>query len=194
MGSAVVIGDGAHVTVGSASAKEPYETTAANVKDTRREAEQIFISYRRADSPSAVGRIRDALVATYGRENVLFDIDTLPLGVDFRVHLKSLVARCAYMVVVIGPGWLHASDALGRRLDRADDWVRVEIETALQRQIPVVPVLVNGSSLPAAEDLPESLRDLVDRNATTVRNDPDFHTDITRLVAGLRRARLANGT
>src|SRR5690606_33075208 len=101
--------------------------------------------------------------------------------------------------VLIGPNWAEARDAEGRRrLDDPADWVRIEIETALaQDGVHVVPVLINGAQLPRAEDLPESLRPLLRRNAAVVRRDPDFRDDVERLMRALgpgrRRLALAAG-
>ena len=114
------------------------------------DGEQVFISYRRADSVSTAGRIKDKLVSVLGIGNVMFDLDTIPFGVDFRTYLDKMVSDCEYMLVIIGPNWLTAADAQGRRLDHADDWVRIEIESALKRGIPVAPVLIDGAQLPGA--------------------------------------------
>jgi hypothetical protein len=146
---------------------------------------QVFISYRRADSLGTAGRIRDKLATVFGDEHVYFDIATIPPGVDFRVHLDMMVSECEYVLVLIGPRWLDIADDGGRRLDQPGDWVRTEIESALRRGIPVVPVLVEGAPMPRPEQLPESIRDLAFRNAVQVRNDPDFHPDMDRLMIGL---------
>ena len=146
---------------------------------------RIFISYRRADSLGIAGRIRDKLVTELGGERVDFDIDTIPLGVDFRVRLGEMVAECDHLLAIIGPRWLDAADGQGRRLDHDDDWVRIEIAAALGRDIPVIPVLVDGATMPAADQLPVPLRDVAYRNGTQVRNDPDFHPDMARLIAGV---------
>ena len=145
----------------------------------------VFISYRRQDSADVTGRIYDRLVQHFGRERVFKDVDSIPLGVDFREHLASVVGRCDLVVAVIGPQWLQVQGASGRRLDDGGDFVRIEIESALARNIPVVPVLVGGAAMPAAEDLPPSLAALSFRNGLAVRPDPDFHRDMDRLIAGL---------
>ena len=86
------------------------------------------------------------------------------------------------MVVLIGPGWLDATDERGRRLDRPDDWVRIELEAALKREIPVAPVLVDGATYPDADRLPPSLQALAYRQGGRVRNDTDFHSDMRVLI------------
>jgi hypothetical protein len=150
---------------------------------------QVFISYRRSDSIDIAGRIFDHLAGELGSENVFFDIDRIPFGVDFRQHIERVVSSCDVVLVVIGQGWADASDDHGRRrLDEPDDLVRLEVEAALQRDIPVVPVLVDGAAVPAPDKLPVSLAELTYRNATQVRHDPDFHADVDRLVRGLAAA------
>ena len=147
--------------------------------------EKIFLSYRRDDSADATGRIYDRLVQRFGKEQIFKDVDSIPLGVDFREHLGNVVGRCNLVLVVIGDHWIDAGQAGARRLDDAADFVRIEIEAALERKIPVVPVLVRGATIPADSALPPSLRALAYRNGMSVRPDPDFHRDMDRLIAGL---------
>jgi eukaryotic-like serine/threonine-protein kinase len=147
----------------------------------------IFISYRRSDNPDAVGRIYDRLVSEFGKERVFKDVDSIPLGQDFRGHLNSIVVDCGVMLVVIGPRWTDARSQAGqRRLDDPDDFVRIELEAALARDIPVVPVLVAHAPMPGASELPESLASMAFRQSIEVRPDPDFHNDAARLVTALR--------
>src|SRR5262245_37712103 len=113
---------------------------------------KIFISYRRTDSISASGRLFERLAARYGRSNVFKDIDSIPGAADFPVAVIEAVLQCALLLVVIGQHWLDARDDDGRpRLDDPDDLVRTEIELALDEAVPVMPVLVEGASMPPAE-------------------------------------------
>src|SRR5688572_26250725 len=107
----------------------------------------IFISYRREDASGYAGRLCDDLVARLGRDHVFMDIDTLPPGVDFVKSLDDALRTGDVVLAVIGPRWASATDAAGnRRLDNPDDWVRLEIATALARSgIRVVPVLVGNA-------------------------------------------------
>jgi formylglycine-generating enzyme required for sulfatase activity len=149
---------------------------------------QLFISYRRDDSTDVTGRIYDRLVGRYGAANIFRDLDAIPLGTDFRKHLTQAVRRCAVLLAVIGRQWLDVTTAAGkRRLDDERDFVRIEIEAALQRDIPVIPVLVQGAEMPPEEQLPPSLQELVFRQAAVVRRDPDFHRDVDRLIRELDR-------
>ena len=140
----------------------------------------IFISYRRADSADVVGRIYDYLEGIVGAENIFKDVHSVQLGIDYLTMTKDAVANCDVQLAILGNRWLD-----GRRIDDPDDLVRVEIETAMSRDIPVIPVLVGGAVMPAQDELPDGLKPLVYRNAIQVRPDPDFPTDMARLVGAL---------
>ncbi len=148
---------------------------------------KVFISYRRKDSHYIADRIYDWIEREFGADNIFKDVDSIPLGRDFRRILHDAVARCDALLVVIGPRWLNETDAEGRRrVDDPGDYVRIEIETALTRDVPVIPLLVDGAPFPRREDLPPSLQDLVYRHGTLVRPDPDFRHDMGRLIKALR--------
>ena len=154
---------------------------------TYRAGMRVFMSYRRDDSADITGRIYDRLAPHFGRDAVFKDVDSIPLGIDFRKHLQDAVGQCSVLVAIIGKRWLDAGMESGkRRLHDTRDHLRIEIETALQRGIPVIPVLVQGASMPAEEDLPVPLQPLAYRNAITVRPDPDFHSDMDRLIKGIQ--------
>lgn len=146
----------------------------------------IFISYRRSDSDDITGRIYDRLHSYFGAEVIFRDVQSIPFGIDFREHINSELYDCRVLVAVIGPAWLTAKDNIGkRRIDHPTDFVRLEIETALNRGIPVIPLLVSNAQLPAIDELPACLHPLLNRNGTTARPDPDFHNDMDRLIEGL---------
>jgi hypothetical protein len=147
---------------------------------------KVFVSYRRSDSIDICGRIYDRLVRDFGEKNVFKDVDNIPFGVDFVDYLDNQVKECTVLLAVIGPKWVDATDdKQRRRLDDPNDFVRIEIESALKRNILVVPVLVGSAGMPYSDDLPESLRPLTRRNGIEVRPDPDFHNDMTRLIKRL---------
>jgi hypothetical protein len=149
---------------------------------------KIFISYRRDDSADVTGRIYDRLVQHFGENRVFKDVDSIPIGVDFRKYLRSLVDECDTMLAIVGDDWLMLRDSLGRRrLDDPGDFVRIEIEAALERDMRIVPVLVEGVTMPRPEDLPESLREFAYRNGVGIRQDPDFHRDMDRLIKALEQ-------
>ena len=148
----------------------------------------IFINYRREDSISIAGRLHDRLAQAFGRKNLFMDVDHIPAGVDFVAHLNSQVAACDVILVVIGPNWLAAKDESGRRrLDNPEDFVTIEIATALARDIRVIPVLVDGAHMPKADELPNSLKPLARRQALEVRQ-LHFGRDAEALLERVREA------
>jgi TIR domain len=157
----------------------------APAANPREATKSIFISYRRQDSAHITGRIYDQLTAKFGKEAVFKDVDSLPLGFDFRDHIREQVSRCSVLVAVIGKNWSGASASGGQRLSDQRDHLRIEIETALERHIPVIPVLVDGVEMPAENELPPPLARLAYHNGISVRPDPDFHNDADRLARGI---------
>jgi SH3-like domain-containing protein len=149
---------------------------------------RIFISYRRTDSSAVTGRIYDRLVNALGERSVFKDVDDIPPGADFRKVLENEVGRADVLLVIIGRQWASVTDEQGqKRLYDPNDFVRIEIETSLNREnILTVPVLVDNATMPDADQLPNSLQDLRYRNAVPVRNDPDFNRDIARLINHLK--------
>ncbi len=112
---------------------------------------RILVNYRRDDSAAYAGRLADRLREHFGRENVFVDIDTIRPGEDFIDRIDQSVAACDVLVAVIGKSWLTIADAQGRRrLDREDDFVRMEIAKALERHVRVIPALVGDAALPEA--------------------------------------------
>lgn len=149
---------------------------------------KVFISYRRADSNDITGRIYDRFVNAFGENNVFKDVNNILAGRDFRSVLRDVATSCDIMLVIIGPTWIDITNNNGiPRLDEPDDFVRLEVEIGLQRNdVLVVPVLVNGAVPPQASQLPPSLQQLAYNHAFSVRNDPNFHTDISRLIKQLK--------
>jgi TIR domain len=148
---------------------------------------QIFISYRRDDSSSAAGRIYDRLDSYFPSNHIFMDVDNLDLGVDFVAAIEKSVGSCDVLIAVMGRQWLTSSDEEGkRRLNNPEDFVRIEIATALKRGIRVIPVLVDGASLPRSGDLPHDLKSLVRRNALEISHTR-FKSDCARLIATLER-------
>ena len=147
---------------------------------------RVFLSYRRKDSSTIAGRLHDRLSAAFRRTCVFKDVDSIEYGDDFNVRIAAAIERCHVLVAVVGPAWVTAADETGsRRLDDPRDPVRIEIEAALDRKLPVIPLLVGGASMPSPSELPASLRPFCSRNAARVRDDPDFHRDVDRLIRTL---------
>jgi hypothetical protein len=113
---------------------------------------KIMLSYRRADSAAIAGRIFDRFVRHFGADGVFMDIDNIPFGIDFRERIKAELGSSDVIVVIMGLRWL--SDGGLRRIDNENDLVRIEVETALHRRIPVIPVLVDGATMPPPKSCP----------------------------------------
>src|SRR5215469_641212 len=145
---------------------------------------KIVLSYRRSDSDVITGRIRDNLANHYGEDAVFMDIDSIPLGFDYRKQMKDALAENKVMVAVIGPKWLggRGTDA---RINANNDPIRIELETALQQGTPIIPVLVGGATMPKADDLPQSLQELCYINAGEVDGGRDFRQHMSRLINGI---------
>jgi len=146
----------------------------------------IFISYRRDDTEGHAGRLFEGLADVFGRGAVFMDVAGIAAGRDFRRAIEEQVASCGVLLAVIGKNWLTATDAQGsRRLDDPLDFVRLETATALKRDIPVVPVLVHGASMPRPEQLPDDLRELAFRNSVELTHSR-WASDLKLLVEALR--------
>ena len=120
---------------------------------------KIFINYRREDSIAIAGRLYDRLAEAFGRNNLFIDVDNIPVGMNFEEYLHKQVAACDVVVSLIGPNWLNAKDETNqRRLDKPDDFVAIELAAALARDIPVIPVLVDGTHMPKEPDVSKRLQ------------------------------------
>src|SRR5262249_40067059 len=148
---------------------------------------RIFISYRREDSESQAGRLADLLRERFGEGQIFMDVDTIEPGQDFVEAIQRAVGSCDVLIAVIGPEWLTVADKSGRRrIEHPEDVVRLEVATALERKIRVVPLLVRRATMPGTLDLPTSLAPLARRNALEV-SDTHFRRDVDRLVDVLER-------
>lgn len=149
---------------------------------------RVFISYRRADAGASAGRLFDWLVAHFGRDCVFLDTEEIPFGDDFRRVVAERLGACDVVLAVMGRQWSTIADEHGRRLDRPDDPVRFELERALEAGRRIVPVLVDGATMPQAADLPPALRQLSVLNAASLR-DASFAADFDALVDELEGRR-----
>jgi len=146
---------------------------------------RIFLSYRRDDASGHAGRLYDLLADRYGAKQVFMDLDAIPLGSRFGDEIDRAVASCDVLIALMGRGWLEARDGEGsRRLDDPGDYVRREIESALERGVPVVPTCVQGAAIPRPEDLPPTLAPLADRQGFEL-SDGGWRDDVTRLTRRL---------
>src|SRR5512144_677158 len=147
----------------------------------------IFISYRRDQDAGFAGRLFDRLERTFRRKALFMDVDSIAPGQDFVSILEARVAQCDVLLALIGRGWLTATDEIGRRrLDNAEDFVRIEIATALTQAKRVIPVLIDDVPMPRSEDLPKELKPLVRRQAARLSHDR-FKADSGRLIRALKQ-------
>jgi len=151
---------------------------------------QIFISYRRDDAAGYARAVYDALAERYGAEHVFMDVDDIRAGQAFDAVIRQAVGASAVLVALIGPRWRgerRAADGRPARITENDDFVRHEVASALARGLTVIPVLLDGTPMPTAAQLPTDLLPLLRRNALPLDNTR-FEDDIERLVAALRIA------
>jgi hypothetical protein len=147
----------------------------------------IFISYRRDESAGYSGRIADRLVEHFGEDRIFRDIDSIEPGLDFVEAIQNAIDSSEVLIAVIGKNWLAATNAAGqKRLEIPDDYVRIEIATALQRNTRVIPLLVQGAVMPSAEELPDDLAPLTRRNAFEL-HESSWREEIQRLITTLDR-------
>src|SRR5271166_1536472 len=148
---------------------------------------QIFLSYRRDDTAGFAGRLYDRLHDRFPQNKIFIDVDSIDPGLDFVEAIEANVGACDVLIAVIGKRWLVAANGEGRRrLDNPEDFVRLEIGTALKRGIRVIPVLVEGVLMPQPGELPDDLRLLTRRNAIEVSHTR-FSADSNRLIVALER-------
>jgi Tol biopolymer transport system component len=149
---------------------------------------RIFISYRRDDAAYPAGWLFDRLAERFGKEQIFKDVDSIELGEDFVAEIGEAVGSTDVLLAVIGEKWLTVADEHGsRRLDDPEDFVRIEIEAALRRKVRVIPILVEGASMPREEQLPPSLTALARRQALEL-SPARFSSDTSKLLTVLERA------
>jgi hypothetical protein len=162
----------------------PWGVNSTNLR--RLALHTIFISYRREDSEGEAGRLADDLAENFSQGSVFMDVDAIQPGRDFRKAIAENIHKCSVLLAVVGPGWLESKDALGqKRLEDSNDFVRLEISSALQREIPVVPVLVRAAKMPRAEQLVPDLRELAYRNAVELTH-ARWKSDLQILIRALK--------
>jgi hypothetical protein len=145
----------------------------------------LFLCYRREDADAA-GRLVGALQPLLPGIDIFMDVDSLPGGVDFVSRLDSALAVADVVLVVISRSWLTLADASGRRrLDDPDDFVRREVSTALERNVPTIPVLVQGAVMPTAEQLPDPMKPLARRQFVELRH-ARYRADVDKLARDIR--------
>ena len=146
----------------------------------------IFISYRRDDSAASAGRLYDRLVDHFGKEQVFRDLDAIAPGAEFATVIEARISQSKVLIAVIGKDWLNAKNEQGqRRLDAPNDFVRAEIREALNQKKLVIPVLVEGASIPNAPALPADIAALAQRNAIDI-SESRFNYDVGELIKAIK--------
>jgi len=149
-------------------------------------ADAIFISYRRDDSEGEAGRLFDDLTRAFGSDAVFMDVAGIKPGVDFRKAIEDNVASCGVFLAVVGPTWATIANSDGqRRLEDPNDFVALEIASALKREVPVIPVLVHDAKMPAADLLPESLKSFAFHNSVEISH-ARWNSDVALLIEALK--------
>jgi hypothetical protein len=146
---------------------------------------KVFISYRRQETAGQTGRLYDAMAARFGETNVFVEID-LPQGIDFAKRITEAVAACRALLVIMGPRWANQANGEGDpRIADPDDFVRLEVETALRLpEVAVIPVLIADAQMPNPNDLPQEVRAITQQNALEL-SDTRWHHDVDCLLARL---------
>ena len=149
--------------------------------------EKIFLSYRHMENTGMIDTIYKSLTDTFTEALVFRDQESIPLGTNFKTYLDNVIRQCRVVVVIVGPQWLLHTDSSGRRrIDNPNDFVRVEVQSALQRDIPIIPVFIDGAIMPTIDELPTALQELVYLNGLPVRSGVDAANDINRLITAVR--------
>ena len=143
----------------------------------------IFINYRREDVAGFARSLFDRLRAHFGDNQVFMDVSNIEPGLDFIDTIDKSLKSCEALLVLIGPDW---ESVCVERSGEPDDFVRIEVAAALKRNVRVIPVLVQGATMPDEANLPEDIKPLVRRQATALSNDR-FDSDIERLIEVLEK-------
>lgn len=146
---------------------------------------RIFLSYRRGDKPHFTGRLLDRLTLRFGEQNVFHDASSIEAGVDFWKEIRTQMSQCAVVVPVIGPDWLHLLKSRRKSGGAVTDYVTAELKTALDLNLPIIPVLVDGAAMPAKRHLPKEIRQIADLNAIMFNAAPAFHSGAENLIAAI---------
>jgi len=148
---------------------------------------KILLSYRRSDSAAIAGRIFDRLIGRYGHDSVFIDVDNIPFGTDFREHIRETLVTGDLLLAIVGPQWLGVRADGQSRIRHDTDPVRIEIETALQARIPIIPVLIDGTEMPQPGDVPHTIERFCYLNAAPIESGRDFHHHVDRLIKAIEQ-------
>lgn len=146
----------------------------------------IFLSYRRHDSLAQARALYERLRSEFGSDRVFIDLEGLRSGFDFQHALEQHLDSCQVLIALVGRDWLGATAASeARRIDDSNDFVRAEVRAALERDIPVIPLLLDGAEMPSHAELPDDLKSFARRHAQAF-DMMRFDADVRHLVEALR--------
>ena len=155
-------------------------------RDKAATGKRVFISYRRGDTSGQARALQEALSARFGRDSVFMDVDSIGPGVDFVKQIDEAIGSCSTVLALIGRDWVGRADSGARPFDDPNDFVRRELESALQRGVPIIPILIERATMPASTALPESLQPLARLNALELENSR-WSFDVSRLGDAIER-------
>jgi formylglycine-generating enzyme required for sulfatase activity len=149
----------------------------------------IFISYRRDDEPGMARALYNELERVFSEASLFMDVEGgIPPGRDFVRIIEDQVSQCQIMLAIVGRGWLAAADEDGRkRLDNPDDFVRIEIESAMRLGKLVIPVVLNKTEPVRAADLPEPMKQFARLHALRLTHER-FKSDTQGLIKAVQQA------
>lgn len=162
----------------AAEARKRLAAVVANRPSTGK----VFLSYRRDDSQAVARLVFERLGAKIGVTNVFFDVDGIPLGVDFRDHMFGQLVQCSTMLAIIGRDWVGRKPGGGLRIQEATDFVRQEVELAFETGLRIIPVLAGGAQMPIPSELPEKLQRFPFIQAALLDLGRDYDPHIQRLL------------
>jgi len=152
--------------------------------------DNVFLSYRREESAHVAGRIYDHLERDLGAGHVFFDVEGIPIGGDFRHHIRSALIESRALLVVIGHRWAArfrpSAGWFSWRAVRTVDYVRIEIELALDHNVRIIPLLVDGAQMPGERQMPDKISQICFYQAAPVRAGLDFRTDMVRVLDAIK--------
>jgi hypothetical protein len=150
----------------------------------------VFVSYRREESAHVAGRIYDHLEGAFGVGNVFFDVEGIPIGSDFRSAIRNALLKSQALVLVMGKQWANrfrsSATWFSWRVSRTIDYVRIEIELALDHNVRILPLLIDGAHMPSETDLPAKISQICYYQAAPIRGGLDFRLDIKRVIEAIR--------
>ena len=148
----------------------------------QKQLNQVFICYRRESSNWVAGRIYDRLIQKFGKDAIFKDIDSIPLGSNFKQYIDTVVQQCQVLLAIIDEKWTGDENGSNhRRIDEPHDFVRLEIKSAFHYDVRIIPLFVNNTVISPAS-LPPSLKTLSELHGMRVNSDPYFHRDMDHLI------------